>query len=250
MDFRRQLLAQIRSNIERSGRHIYAVGGGAAPPFYYTIGLYPKHGAELVLAGGLGLPPGAVGHLIDQAARHLESLLKPEDFKFEFPDCGRWQLRRADPSWSERLLLGAHDYWDKRVPAWQLVPDAEHTTIDIPNLAVPFCVEPTWRFFHEDWPYSVEAGCPVMTHLDALKGELIRKLVRWKSDFWEMYASAGQEVDESKVVDMPLGVLVAYDPTLTAVMDLPVGSGLERTMLEPGKPGPWKVWAPAPPASN
>ncbi|MCA9793555.1 MAG: DUF4262 domain-containing protein [Candidatus Eremiobacteraeota bacterium] len=250
MDFRQQLLAQIRQNIERSGRHLYAVGGGASPPFFYTIGLYPKHGAELILAGGLGLPPGAAGHLLDAAARHLESLLKPEDFRFEYADCGCWGLRPVDPSWSERLLLGAHDYWSKRVPAWQLIPEAEHKTIDMPNLAVPFCVEPTWRFYEEDWPHSVDPASPVLTHLAALRGPLIQQLVRWRPDFWEMYTDSAQEIDESQIIHTPLGVLVAYDPTLTAAFDVPLGTGLYRSLDEPGKPGPWQFWAPTPAPSN
>ena len=44
-------LKLIRSNIERHGYHVYLIRGGALPDFCYTIGLSPRLGAELIMAG-------------------------------------------------------------------------------------------------------------------------------------------------------------------------------------------------------
>jgi hypothetical protein len=76
-----------------------------------------------------------------------------------------------------------------------------------------------------------------MTNLDALRGAPITEACRWEEDEWEMFAGAGPDVAEEDARLVPLGCLLASDPSLAAVVDLEVGKGLWR---EPG--GAWVPW--------
>jgi hypothetical protein len=106
---RDEMLAKIRSNIERFGHHIYVVAGKQSPRFAYTIGVSATKGAELILAGAAiyykedvldilnTLPSMTTPGLVDGASMEVGSL-------------GRFSLRKVDPSWAGELILGALDY--------------------------------------------------------------------------------------------------------------------------------------------
>jgi hypothetical protein len=125
---REQALERIRLNIARHGHHVYLVQGGRYPRFSYTIGLVETHGAEVVFAGGIHYMADE-SHLIMNAIPGQLRAGKSIDAVFEVAGHGSFTLRKADPSWTHDLLLGARDYYGREVPAYQLVPDDDHWTI-------------------------------------------------------------------------------------------------------------------------
>ena len=63
------------------------------------------------------------------------------------------------------------------VPAFQLVPDLENWTLDVPDLSRPYSphAEPVWQWLEAPWPYSVPRGSQVASgkfsaHADFMNG--------------------------------------------------------------------------------
>jgi hypothetical protein len=161
---------------------------------------------------------------------------------FTVDSFGSFALRPLHDSWSSSLLLGALDYYKtSTLDAYQIVPDESHWTIDIPNLKEPWNVttEPIWQWLHEKWDYAVSPKSTATTNLDALRGERITEAVRWEEDEWEIFAGPEPDVafEDSRVV--PLGTLIAADPSLCPVVELEIGKGLWREDTEGSKWHPW-----------
>jgi hypothetical protein len=189
---RARALADIEQNIRRHGHHLYIVGGGCAPRFAYTIGLREALGGELVLAGATYFLVEEVQCIIDELARRVGA--SPGVERWPVFGSGSFRLAPVAPSWSKRLLLGANDYYGvEAVPAWQIVPDGEHTTVDVPDMSVELGsrFEPVWQWLDARWPHEVAGDLGVTTNLDALRGEPITELTRWEADEWEMFSGAG-----------------------------------------------------------
>ena len=55
-----------------------------------------------------------------------------------------------------------------------------------------------------------------------------------------MFAGAGPDVTKDEMRVVPLGLLLATDPSLTPVVDLEIGRGLWRD----GVGGDWNPWGP------
>jgi hypothetical protein len=236
---RDQVRRQIEENIRTSGFHIYLVGGGQSPRFSYTIGLRESLGSELVLAGAIYYTGEQVYRILHEVRRQLAAGASAEHV-LHTDDLGGFALRRAHASWTRALLLGALDYYRlSEVDAYQIVPDEDHWTIDVPDMTVERtpASAPMWRWLDEEWSYPVPKKSHVETDLDALRGARIVEAARWEDDYWEMFTTSHDQVndDESRVV--PLGCLLAVDPTLAPVLDLAVGEGLVRAAG-----GDWRVW--------
>jgi Domain of unknown function (DUF4262) len=236
---RKKALALIKRNIEKSGFHIYIVSGnGPTPRFAYTIGLRESLGAELVFAGGFFYEKSEqilkiLHSLRKQLAGGLNDKLGPIwQSEFIVPKIGKFTLRRAHPSWARSLLLGALDYYSiEDIDAYQIVPQTQHRTIDVPNMSAEWSTtaEPVWRWREDEWPYPISPDSEVMTNLDALRGEPITEVVRFEERYWEMYAGAsGPDVPEDEARLIPLGCLLAFDPSLMPIVDLAIGEGIWR----------------------
>src|SRR4029079_18646831 len=131
---RAEILGAIKQNIRRYGRHIYAIGGGPSPRFAYTIGMRESIGAELVLPGAAFFDLADVQHVVNTVADRLRRETSI-DAALDLDCLGSFTLRRAHPSWVQRMLLGALDYYRVQdVPAYQIVPDDDHWTVDDPHL--------------------------------------------------------------------------------------------------------------------
>jgi hypothetical protein len=232
----------IERNIATSGYHVYIVGGGALPRFAYTIGVSGTLGAELVLAGSLFFSNKDAKEIIDTARNRLAATRKL-DGNVSVGGLGTFTLRKTHPSWTSSLLLGAIDYYkDARttVSAYQLVPDSEHDSLDTPRLDLEWSIkrDPAWRWLNEPWPYPVPSDSTAMTNLNALRGSPVTEATRWEEDHWEMFAGAGPDVAQEDARQVPLGVLLALDPSLKPVTDLQVGAGLWREDAD----ADWNVW--------
>jgi hypothetical protein len=239
-DARSRLLNTIRSNIASAGYHITLVQGGRSPRFAYSVGLTDVGDPEVVLAGAASLGAKAVKRVLDQAVERSNiGTLSPGEI-VDVPDIGSFQVARADPSWTQRMLLGAFDYYDRRdVTALQLIPDPSLRTIDVPDMSQQWDAsrEPVWRWLGEDWDLSIPPDAIAVTNLDALRGNPVCEAARWEEAEWELFAGSGPDTPRSEVRVVPLSTLLGFDPSLQAVADLDVGSAIHRD-----PPGPWEPW--------
>lgn len=238
---RSKKLKLIKKNIQQFGYHTYVVIGGAIPRFAYTIGLRETIKSELVIAGAIYYTGNEVKKIIKTIYQQLKTEKKFNSV-FSVGDIGSFTLRKMHDSWSNSLLLGALDFYKtSTIDAYQIVPDEIHWTIDIPNLneAWSATAEPIWQWLHEEWSFSASPKSTATTNLDALRGDRITEVARWEDDEWEIFAGLGPDVsyEESRVV--PLGTLIAADPSLSPVVDLEIGKGLWREDAEGSEWHPW-----------
>ncbi|WP_321475121.1 DUF4262 domain-containing protein [uncultured Paludibaculum sp.] len=234
-------MAEIRSNIAEYGFHVYVVAGGGVPHYGYTIGLSESLGAELILAGAYFYELDDVAKIIRIVAGELRAPVIERKLYAEDSSWGTFSLRQVHMSWAQGLMLGVFDYYQtKTIAAYQLLPDEEHWTIDIPDLSRTWSPDlaPAWRWLHEPWTFPVPSNSTALTNLDALRGARATEAVRWEEDEWEVFAGAGPDATRAERRVVPLGVLLAADASLLPVVDLPVGSGLWRD-AESG----WHPWA-------
>ena len=234
------MLELIHRNIQTSGFHIYIIKAGAVPRFAYTIGLSESLGTELVLAGAIYYMLNDVNTIL-HAIREDLTVSREFDRVITVGALGSFTLREAHRSWTQRLLLGAVDYYKSPdVRAYQIVPDQQHWTIDTPNMAMEWSAtaEPIWRWLQDKWLFAVAPESTVTTNLAALRGSRITEVARWGEDEWEMFAGPGPDVsyEESRVVS--LSCILGVDPSLAPALNLEVGKGLRRD--EDG--GEWNPW--------
>jgi Domain of unknown function (DUF4262) len=225
---REAMRERIRSNIEKHGYHLYLIAGKQVPRFAYTIGVSPAKGSELILAGAAIYSNEDLNKIIEDLVS-LPNLAAGSSM--EIDSLGTFLLRKVDGSWSGLLALGALDYYrGTAVRCLQVVPDKDHWTIDIPDLSRPWSkeAEPVWPWLSEPWDYPVPDRSVAVTNLDALRGKPVTEATRWEVDQWEMFAGAGPDVPPDDIREVPLGTLLAADPSLTAVTALQIGKGLWR----------------------
>jgi hypothetical protein len=239
-EFRNEALDQIQQNIASSGMHIYVVSGGAVPRFSYTIGLSETLGYELVLAGAIRYFLTDVSQIFSLLVKSLPTST-PTEQSFRLGDFGSFTLSKVHQSWSEEMLLGAFDYYKRKsIPALQLVPDQEHWTVDIPNLNEPWGPEsqPVWKWLKHPWLFDVSEDSLVVTNLKALEGTKVTEVARWEESEWEAFAGSGPDTEEADFRVVPLGTMIASDPSLEFMLGLEVGKGCWRD----GN-GDWNLWS-------
>src|SRR5690349_8329486 len=100
-------LKLIRSNIERHGYHVYLIRGGALPDFCYTIGLSPRLGAELIMAGGAYYSTGQRQDVIREISELPQRLDGGAVPRVVSTSWGDFDLAPAHPGWAAQLALGA-----------------------------------------------------------------------------------------------------------------------------------------------
>ena len=221
----------IRKNISTHGHHIYLVRPGPTPKFAYTIGLHETIGAELIFAGGANYSVSQVREILN----HLASILKESTYRVRtdhaLGEMGLFSLRNVSPTWSSKLILGALDYYKPSVvQALQVVPDAQHKTIDVPDLSQTQneTAEPIWQWLDKAWDYPIPENLMVITDLSALRGAPILEANRWEEDTWELFSTSSNAFDKENGRAIPFGTLLAVDPTLTLATELEVGEGIWR----------------------
>lgn len=231
----------IGKNIAEHGRHVYVISNDPTPRFSYSIGLFRLVGSELILAGGLFFTASQTTRIINHIAGKL-ILGEMQEAKFDVDSLGTFELGPVHESWAKEMILGAYDFYDRdTIPALQIKPDPAHSTIDVPNLAQPWSpeTEPIWQWLYGSWTLPVPETSSAMTNLAALRGERVTEAARWEEDEWELFAGAGPDVVNEDMRSVPLGTLLAADPSLEAVVSLPIGSGLWREADEVG----WHQWS-------
>lgn len=234
------MLELIQQNVEKFGYHVYHVSGATVPGYAYTIGLMDSMGAELILAG-------ATFYMADEVRRILESgrleLASGNGLGsgLVVDGLGSFRIQELHRSWIRTLMLGAVDFYHgAEVRALQFVPDHTHMTIDVPDLSKEWSAseEPAWQWLHLPWSYDVPPDSTATTNLDALRGARITEVTRWEAGEWEMFAGPGPDVSYNDARVVPLGTLLASDPTLSPAVNLEIGCGLWRD----GGDGGWNPW--------
>lgn len=238
-DDRDQMLNRIRSGIASDGYHVTLVQGGRVPRFAYSVGLTQLGRPEVVLAGATSLSAKGVKQVLDEAVRVSVDRRLATDASFDVPDVGVFSVNEVHHSWSDRLLLGARDYYACDVVGLQLVPGEALRTVDVPDMDLPWDAgrESVWRWLVEPWDFPVAPSSVAVTNLDALRGQLVSEAARWEDSDWELFAGAGPDVPRDQVRVVPLATLLGFDPSLEPVTDLDVGTAIHRV-----PPGPWEPW--------
>lgn len=225
----------ISENIHRSGYHVVVVSGGATPRWAYTIGLSETKGRELLFAGGVSYLKDEMLELIAGVAKSevdLAACQGPTEIPSLLVD-----VVPVGPTWSDRLMIGVKGYYGAPKLALQVVP-RQGRTIDTPRTGVPYDIDAAgpFRWLEGEWPYPVPRGSEVMVDVRVTTGAAVTEVGRWEQDYWEMFSVPREEIDKSKARLLPLGVLLATDPTLAAATELAVGESATR---EPGEP--WAI---------
>jgi hypothetical protein len=230
----------IKSNIVQHGFHITVVGGAIEPRFAYTIGLLDRLAFELVFAGGIYYMKDEVLQIIREIVNNLKTTSGLMDQRITIEHLGEFSFLPVDPSWSKLMLLGAFDYYNKaEIQAYQIIPDANHFTYDIPDMSKEWSLsEPVWQWLVREWDYSVPAKSKVITNLEALKGEPITEMARYEEDEWEMFAGSGEDTKEEDGRIVSLGTILGIDSSLLPALDLEIDQGLWRT----DRDSEWQNW--------
>jgi hypothetical protein len=199
------------------------------PRYAYTIGLQGTVGFELIIPGASYYTGKQVHHIANAfgAALREDSALS----SLEISPIGSFALRFAHDSWVRPLALGMLDFYGvDTVLAAQIVPDEEHLTIDVPDMAREWnpSQEPVWQWLGQPWGYPVSPRSVTTTNLAALQGSPITELARWEDTEWEMFAGPGPDVAPSDVRVVPLGTLIGNDRSLTVALEAGIGNGYWR----------------------
>lgn len=237
---RRSDRTSLEQRIAHYGHHVTVVQGPPLPRFAYTIGLLERIGLELLLGGAIAYDVSEVGRILNEIARLLREG-HPLGAAIEAGPLGRFKLRKMRSEWVEALMLGAVDFHRERtVIGYQVVPDPERWTIDVPLLDEDrgFAANQAWRWALVEWSYAVPRTSVATTNLGALRGERVTEVARWEPDGWEMFAGAGPDVKPEDARVVPLGVLLERDESLKAALTLPVGGAIWRDQGG----GPWQAW--------
>ncbi|SHN34370.1 DUF4262 domain-containing protein [Chitinophaga sp. CF418] len=238
---KKQFLESIKSHIDNSGFHITLVSAATTPRWAYTIGLKEKYNMELVFAGGIfymardvnSILHQVVGEIVKRDGNYFESI--------DLEDLGVFSIRHVDHSWARRLMLGVYDYYKiEKVNAFQIVPDEDHFTLDVPDMTKSFdtTMEPVWQWFEKDWDLDIPEKSTVTTNIEVLMGTPITEIVRWEDDYWEMFSEVGPDGPNEWKRVVSIGTIIAIDPSVTPALNLP----LEKGFLRDSKDDDWRDW--------
>ena len=150
---------------------------------------------------------------------------------YTIKDLGAFKLRKVHPTWSNPTMLGVFDYFNtSNVNAYQILPDKNHSTLDIPDMSKELIVdqEPIWKWLNKEWKYDISDKISVVTNLETLKGKTVTEVMRWEKEEWEMFAGSGEDVKEEDIRVVPLGLLLGIDKSLEHSLNLNIGKGMWR----------------------
>lgn len=232
MSDREQFLALIESNIDKHGYHVTIVNSPVEPRYAYTIGLSEVLGFEFIFAGGIYYKKDDLFRIFDEIIKETKTRNGIVNEGISVDALGTFSFSKVKSSWSKLTMLGVFDFYKRNeIEAYQVIPDQEHHTLDIPDMSKEFNVasEPVWQWLDREWDYPVPRDSTVVTNLDALKGEVITEVMKWEKNEWEIFAGAGPDVlkEDKRVVS--LGTLLGIDKSLMpAAFNLEIEKGMWR----------------------
>jgi hypothetical protein len=212
------------------------------PRYAYTIGLRDVVGFELILPGALCYEAREIQQIVNAFGAGLRADATLSEL--EVAAVGTFSLRPAHDSWVRSMALGALDFYGvDEVPGVQIVPDADHWTIDVPDMEQDWAAsqEPVWQWLGRPWGYDVPQESIAATNLAALRGAPITEVARWEEGEWEMFAGPGPDVQPSDMRVVPLGTLIGHDSSLIPTLTAGVGGGCWRESASSA----WNEWTRA-----
>ena len=141
---------KIKSNIEQYGHHNTIVHSGTVPRFAYTIGLKKHFEIELIFAGGIYFMQDEIMKIINGIAVHVKQFGLIDNVAVS--SFGLFKLSRVHQSWSKLTALGCFDFYNtNEIQLYQIIPDTEHFTLDIPNMSLEWnsISQPIWKWLSE-----------------------------------------------------------------------------------------------------
>lgn len=240
MEERSEFLVLIDSNINKYGYHVTIVNSAVEPRYAYSIGLTTQFDFELSFAGGIYFKKDELFEIFDGIVRELKNDKNLNNQKISVGSLGTFSFSSVDPSWVKLTMLGAFDYYGtNNITVYQIVPDSDHYTLEIPNMSTEWTAsEPIWQWLVKQWDYSIPENSTVITNLDALSGEVVTEVMRWEINEWEMFAGAGPDVDKEDTRVVSLGTMLGIDKTLLPAINLESGKGLWRDSAD----SDWNDW--------
>lgn len=206
---------------------MYMVAGIQTPRFAYTIGLHETLGHEYIIAGCAFYTDAELVDAINTVARNaLNSRTSPTTSTpvAEFGTFGSFFVRNVHDSWARKLALGAFDHYENQVIGFfQIIPDEEHHTVDVPDMEQPWGNDPVWQWIDATLPDGIPESATAIADLAALQGYYITECTRWESDEWEIFSADAQDLQQEDMRRIPLGILLGADPTIAEVLMLEVG---------------------------
>jgi hypothetical protein len=212
---------------------LIVVQQSCVPRFVYTAGLTEVCGLELIISGAsfymLDEVIKIVGHICNNLPPQAQNIDLTSAFFVE--SLGKFTLRKSHFSWNKTMLLKvASDFDINEVVVFQIVPDIEHMTIDVPDQSAPWNAgrEPVWQWLKMPWVWPIEPTSTAVTNLAALRGKRITEASHWEPSEWELFAGSGPDTPEDELRVIPVATLLAADPSLKDVISLQVGESLWR----------------------
>jgi hypothetical protein len=228
---KKKFLELIQSNIDKYEFHITTVNSPAEPRYAYTIGLSDLFGFELIFAGGIIFLEDDLSLIFETIVEELKIETRVINRKITVDKLGVFSFSGVDSSWSKLMMLGVFDYYKiSEITAFQIIPDSNHHTLDIPNMSNEWNVplDPVWQWLVREWAYAAPENSTVVTNINALLGEAITEVTHWENDEWEMFAGPGPDVQKEDMRVVSLGTILGIDQTLLPAIDLDIGKGLWR----------------------
>ena len=232
---RSEILNRIRNNIYNNGYHVTLVTGGELPRFAYTIGCKETIGSEFLFAGGEFYSKTDVSRIISEIVLLAKNEIDWQKLSINIDSLGYFSLAQADKSWSEQMTLGVFDYYNQTdITVWQILPDGNHRSLDVPNTSQKFDTtsQPIWKWLSQKWDFPVPNSSMAVTNLKVLFGEKATEVMRWEQDEWEIFSGAGPDIPDENKLMVPLGLLIGIDNSLERTVHLDVGKGLWRDNIE------------------
>ena len=236
-----EFLALIRSHINKYGYHVTTVTSTTDPKYSYTIGLSDLFDFELIFAGGIIYLKNELSLIIDTVVEQLKKGNSTTDLKVQVDSLGTFSLADVDASWAKLMMLGVFDFYKvDEIKAFQIIPDASHFTLDIPDMTKAWNAssEPVWQWLNSEWDYLVPKGSIVITNTNALLGQAVTEVARWEDNEWDMFAGAGPDVEKKDMRVVSLGTMLGIDKTLLPAINLAIGAGLWRGSDD----SDWNIW--------
>lgn len=228
-------------NIDKYGYHVTIVNSAVEPRYAYTIGLTTQFNFELIFAGGFYFKKDDLFEIFNEVVKAINNGNISDNQKIAVGSLGVFSLSHVDASWSKLMMLGAFDYYSTNdINAFQVVPDSDHYTLEIPHISTEWRAssDPIWQWLVKEWDYPVPENSTVITNLKALSGEAVTEVMRWETNEWEMFAGAGPDVEKEDIRVISLGTILGIDKTLLPTVSLEIGKGLWRESVD----SDWNNW--------
>jgi hypothetical protein len=161
IDFKKDFIHKIESNIEQFGHHITMVTEGVTPRYAYTIGVNKALGVELVFAGGIFYMEDQVFEIINEIVNILK--IKGINHLNHKLTLGNFKISSTHQSWAKLMMLGLYDLYENNTfPVLQIIPNDENYTLDVPDMSKDWNInsQPVWQWLSG---ITVEHLVPILT---------------------------------------------------------------------------------------